>query len=804
MMSENRGRWSFWWTLGIALLGMLLVVLTVMLLEASVAATKQASQQAQFVLTTESEAADLVFTQREVDNLIITANEYLAGISTRRDIQIARALLERRLTVTSDQGPNPANSDVELRAALSEFDAEVPQLPSGTLPADARDQWAALIEPPLVALDSRGKQLFTDYERTASQRSQELAQSRAKEQLELTLLTIATVLTALALIATIATLLVRSQRRGRRRLGAEEARLNVARTELGRTALVLEEQARVLDSIATGSEVRSIVPIVARLAALTGPDGVGQVRCGAIVLAVFPEGAEPSSDVVPRWSRQLDGLCGEAPAEAGILEVFADEPLSEQGVEEAEACADLLRIAIERDRNSAALVQQARHDSLTGLPNRATLMDELESAVVERRRRGARDGENGRLSLLFVDLDRFKDVNDTLGHEAGDRLLIGVVGRLQAAVRQNDRVYRLAGDEFVVLCPDMPDDAAAEQLAQRLLVSLAEPFTISNTPVWVEASIGISQLRAGSSPDELLREADLAMYRAKQDGRGRWHAFDDELATAAHSRLHLSKALRLAVEQEELRLLYQPVVDMVDGTILGFEALIRWDRPQHGLMGPEHFLEMAEETRDILGIGRWVVAEAARTLAQWRAAGLRDDISMAVNVTAQQLRDPMFIHDIIATIAREGVPARCLALELTEHSLIDVRLVAESLSRARAAGILLALDDFGTGYSSLTQLEGLPVDVVKVDRQFVVRLADGGTRHEVFLGALVELVSALDLQLIVEGVETEAERDALISAGFRVGQGYLFGRPAPPQDALHLALADERVGGVGTHLRLDQ
>lgn len=233
-MSANRGRWSFWWTLAIALLGMLLVVLTVMLLEASVAATKQASQQAQFVLTTESEAADLVFTQREVDNLIITANEYLAGTSTRRDIQIARALLERRLTVTSEQGPNPANSDADLRAALSEFDAEIPQLPSGTLPADARDQWAALIEPPLVALDNRGKQLFTEYERTASQRSQELAELRADEQLELTLLTIATVLTALALIATIATLLVRSQRRGKRRLGAEEARLNVARTELGR------------------------------------------------------------------------------------------------------------------------------------------------------------------------------------------------------------------------------------------------------------------------------------------------------------------------------------------------------------------------------------------------------------------------------------------------------------------------------------------------------------------------------------------------------------------------------------------
>lgn len=803
-MSANRSRGSLGWRVAISALAVVLVVLTALLLESSITATRQASQQAQFALSTESAAADLVFTQREVDNLLITANEYLAGTSTRRDVQVARALLERRLAVASDQGDNPAKSDVGLRTALSQFDAQLQEMPSGTLEASDRDQWALLIEPPLIALNTRGKQLFTEYERSASQRSKELAERRAEEQLELTLLTIATVVTALALIATIATLTVRNQRRAKRRLAAEESRLNTARAQLGRTALVLEEQSRVLDSIATGAEVQAIVPVVARLAALTTDDAVGQVRCGSIVLAVFPEDAPPGASEVPRWSRTLDGLCGEAPAETGVIEVYARQPLSDQGVEEAESCADLLRIAIERDRSSAALVQQARHDSLTGLPNRATLMAELESAVTERRRISPRDRDTERLSLLFVDLDRFKDVNDTLGHEAGDRLLIEVVARLQGAVRQNDRVYRLAGDEFVVLCPDLPDDAAAEQLAQRLLVSLAEPFTISNAPVWVEASIGISQLRPDSSADELLREADLAMYRAKQDGRGRWHAFDDELATAAHSRLHLSKALRKAVDQEELRLLYQPVVDMADGRIEGFEALIRWDRPQHGLIGPEHFLEMAEETRDILGIGRWVVAEAARTLAQWRAAGLRDDISMAVNVTAQQLRDPMFIHDIIATIAREGIPSRCLSLELTEHSLIDVPLVAESLGRARAAGIRLALDDFGTGYSSLTQLEGLPVDVVKVDRQFVVRLADGGHRHEVFLSALVELVSALDLELIVEGVETESERDALIAAGFQIGQGYLFGRPTTPAAALALALADSGVGGAQPGLRVDQ
>jgi EAL domain-containing protein (putative c-di-GMP-specific phosphodiesterase class I) len=268
------------------------------------------------------------------------------------------------------------------------------------------------------------------------------------------------------------------------------------------------------------------------------------------------------------------------------------------------------------------------------------------------------------------------------------------------------------------------------------------------------------------------------MYRAKQDGRSRWQVYDEALASEASSRLHLSKALRSAVEREELRLFYQPVVDMTDGSVRGYEALVRWDRPDHGLMGPGHFLEMAEETRDILAIGRWVVAEAARTFAEWRTQGLPDDIYMAVNVAAQQLRDPTFVPDVLGILADTGVPPASLLVELTEHTLVDGDQVTGALTRFRREGVRLALDDFGTGYSSLTQLESLPVDVVKVDRQFVVRLADGGDRHEGFLAALVKLVEALDLGLIVEGVETEDERLALLRAGFRTAQGYLFGRPA--------------------------
>lgn len=770
--------------IAVGVLGVLLFVLSVALVVTSVTAAQRTSARADYALTTESEAANLVFTQREVGNLSTQANAYLGGNATRREVQIARALLERRLTVQSEFGPNPAADDAELRKGLAAFDAAFADAPTGTLPADQRDEWASRLKESTEAFDVRGKQLVLEYQQEAADRSRQLAQAEANEQRARTLLIIATILTALALFAGVGRLMVLRNRESRRVLAAEAASLAQARAALGRAKQQQEDQSRVLESIAKGADLGTIFTLVTRLASLAAPGATAVIADGTTVLSQFPSGPlpteEPSSDPMLRWSQSFEDLSGdERHRRSGSLRIYAPADLDEIGREEALACADLLRIAVERERTSRALVRQARHDALTGLPNRATLLDRIQDMLDSRRAAARRGRTQDDMAVLFVDLDRFKDVNDSMGHEAGDQLLIQVVGRLQRSIRGDDQVFRLAGDEFVVLCPHLPNAALAGKLADRLIIELSEPFQINRTPVWVGASIGIAMVEDTSTAPDLLREADLAMYRAKQDGRSRWQVYDEALASEASSRLHLSKALRAAVEREELRLFYQPVVDMTDGSVRGYEALVRWERPDHGLMGPGHFLEMAEETRDILAIGRWVVAEAARRFATWRAAGLPDDVYMAVNVAAQQLKDPTFVSDVMAILADTGVPPASLLVELTEHTLVDGDHVAGALTRFRRAGVRLALDDFGTGYSSLTQLESLPVDVVKVDRQFVVRLGDGGDRHEAFLAALVKLVEALDLGLIVEGVETEDERRALLHAGFRTAQGYLFGRPSP-------------------------
>ncbi len=323
----------------------------------------------------------------------------------------------------------------------------------------------------------------------------------------------------------------------------------------------------------------------------------------------------------------------------------------------------------------------------------------------------------------------------------------------------------------------VPGGESVQTLAERILLDLAEPFEVQGTPVSIGASIGVAVATAESTAATLLHEADLAMYRAKQSGRNQWKRFDRDLALATSDRLKLSTELRGAVERGELALLYQPIVDMADLRVVSYEALLRWNRPNHGQLSPESFIADAEESRDIVDIGKWVVAEAIGAFAAWRTAGLDPNVTMAVNVAAQQLADESFIEEALDVMAYSGVPADRVTLELTEHTLVDVNTATAGLLRARAAGLSVALDDFGSGYSSLTQLEGLPVDVVKVDRQFVARLADHDRRHTNFLAALVSLLASLELRIIVEGVETEQERAALLRVGFRLGQGFLFGRP---------------------------
>lgn len=768
---------------GARLLRLLAVVLGVALIACLSALVYRANQNAsaadrdaQFLLTTESDAANLVFSQREAGNLALKANAWLAGNATRRDVQVARALLARRLAVVGENGPNPAATDPQLIAGLADFDAAFANAPAGILPDAQRASWSASLLPVVDNLDFQGKQLVTEYQQKAAARSRAIAQQQADTQRRQTRLVIASILLAAALAATIARLLVLNNRRARRLLADEEAALMTARSALAGAGRASAGQSRVLEAIATGQPLADTLALVADLAVLDRPDTAARVSCGGLVVTagpVPPEDAE--SPARPVWQRRIQSSrtpteASDAPTNQARLEVFAPSDLSDEAKEQAGVCAGLLAIAVERDDAEQRLTFQARHDPLTGLPNRLTLMDELETLLQRRT-------PDSSLGVLFVDLDRFKDVNDSLGHEAGDQLLVSVVRRLHAAIRADDILFRLAGDEFVVLCPGLKAGQGAAELAQRLLSDLAEPIIIADTPVWVTASIGVAINANTSSAGELLHEADLAMYRAKADGRNRWHLFDSTLAAEATDRLKLSSALKKATENSELRLLYQPILDMTSGEVFGYEALLRWERPGHGLVPPDAFLDMAEENREIVAIGGWVLEEALEQLARWRSEGMSPAVVMSVNVSVQQLLEPGFPTLVLAALEGTDVLATSLVLEVTEHSLAEGEAVASSLSLLRRAGVRVALDDFGTGYSSLTQLERLGVDIVKVDRDFVRSPTPDSPRHEAFLRGVVNMVRALDVTIVVEGVETEAERQELLRAGFSLGQGFLLGTP---------------------------
>lgn len=760
-------------------LAVALLACLALLTYSAVTYSNPATRDSQFLLTTESDAANFVYSQREVGNLAVKTQAWLAGNASKRDVQVARALLARRLAVVGEGGTTPGADNPTLTQNLAAFDAAFESAPTGILPATEREAWSRAMVPVIAPIEAEGKHLVTEYQRKAANRALAISEQQKSDQRRQTRLLIATILLTAALGATIARLLVLTNRTARERLTADERALSVARTALADAARSSAGQSKVLEAIATGEPLAHTSALIADLAVLDRAGTAARVTCGTLIVTAGDMPTSETPHVAPAsWIGSVSDKYDAATtieiqeSSRATLEVFSPEPLSPAATEQVKDCLDLLAIAVERDATEQRLTFQARHDPLTGLPNRLTLLDELDALLMQR------DATPLPVGVLFVDLDRFKDVNDSLGHESGDQLLISVVRRLHVAVRAEDLLFRLAGDEFVVLCPRLRTAQGAEELAGRLLRDLAEPIQVGGGPVWVTASIGVAVSGPDASAAELLHEADLAMYRAKADGRNRWHLFDSSLALEATDRLTLSNALKNATDNGELRLLYQPIVGMATGEVFGYEALLRWERPGHGLVPPDSFLDMAEENREIVAIGAWVITEALRTLVRWRAAGLPDTVSMSVNVSVQQLKESEFPTLVLACLERADIPATNLVLEVTEHSLAEGETVAGSLSLLRRAGIRVALDDFGTGYSSLTQLERLGVDIVKVDRMFVRAPDPDSARHEAFLQGVVNLVRALDIAVIVEGVESESERQALLRAGFALGQGFLLGAPA--------------------------
>jgi diguanylate cyclase (GGDEF)-like protein len=415
----------------------------------------------------------------------------------------------------------------------------------------------------------------------------------------------------------------------------------------------------------------------------------------------------------------------------------------------------------------------AKFDALTGLPNRSLFLDRLEHALAQARRGGRR------LALLFIDLDNFKHVNDSLGHAAGDELLRAVAARLQSGTRSADTVARLGGDEFTVIVEDPADDAAVATVAQKLIESLAREFVIVGQRVRVSPSIGIAlSPEHGSASQELLMHSDIAMYHAKAEGRNNFQFSRPERKARVLERIALEGKLRAALADDALELHYQPKFSADTSRITGLEALLRWNDPVEGMIPPSRFIPVAEESGLIVELGHWVLRRACTQAAAWQARGL-DPGSVAVNLSARQFRDRDLIGDIREVLQACGLAPERLELEITESTLAaDIEYAIQVLSGLRALGVRLALDDFGTGYSSLSYLRRFPIHTLKLDRSFL-RDVPGNAQDSRMVESIVRLAHDLGVGVTAEGIEREEQREFLRRCGCEELQGYLFARPLP-------------------------
>jgi len=433
----------------------------------------------------------------------------------------------------------------------------------------------------------------------------------------------------------------------------------------------------------------------------------------------------------------------------------------------------------------------AYHDALTGLPNRLLLQDRFDQAVAHAERTGSR------VALMFIDLDNFKQINDTLGHATGDVLLKAVSARLRECVRETDTISRQGGDEFVLVLRDLPDGHAAVPLVAKIMARLQEPVLADGNELSTSASIGVTLYPDdGADFNTLLKNADTAMYRAKESGRNTYHFFNEEMSQQAHDHLMLRTGLRRATELGELELYYQPQISLSSGRVVGAEALLRWNHPELGQVPPNRFIPVAEESGLIVSIGEWVIREACRQASAWRAAGL-SPINIAVNLSAVQFKRGNLEQVVIQALEDSGLPPTCLELELTESILIqNVEQVLSSIKRLKLLGVKLAIDDFGTGYSSLSYLKRFDVDKLKIDQSFVRDLASDPDDAAI-VRAIIQMAHSLKLTTIAEGVETVAMLEQLRLFQCDQAQGYHFARPVPAADfARYLACSQTHRPGI--------
>lgn len=534
--------------------------------------------------------------------------------------------------------------------------------------------------------------------------------------------------------------------------------------------------------------VAALHPSTADVAPARPFDPVAARRLPALALAGF---VPPAIILVGRWA----GAAVDVPVMAGIsLLLFGLLALRmgwlfssiREHTIRAQADAAALGEALHtRERLEFDLRHQAFHDPLTGLANRALLFERVEEAM--------RGGAGRRLvALCLCDLDGFKTVNDSLGHHAGDELLQVVAGRLSAIVRGGDLVARLGGDEFAVLLDGLASAERAYEVAERIVTSMREPIGIAGRQLNLSVSVGLAfgegrrpGVELAKTTEQLLGEADVAMYEAKGKGKCRWETFEASMQSRSVERLELANAFRGSLERGEFRLAYQPQFSLGDGRLEGFEALVRWAHPTRGLVTPDKFIPLAEETGFIIPLGRWVLERACEQASSW--AGTAAGLTMAVNLSGRQLQDPMLADDVRTALALSGLDASRLVLEVTETSLLaDSEETVAVLAALKAVGVQLALDDFGTGYSSLSYLRRLPLDVLKIDKSFVDPLGADGSQEEALVSTIIDFARIVGLRTVAEGVENVAQHEQLARLGCASCQGFLLSPPLDPEAAASL------------------
>jgi diguanylate cyclase (GGDEF)-like protein len=485
------------------------------------------------------------------------------------------------------------------------------------------------------------------------------------------------------------------------------------------------------------------------------------------------------------WSLPLIAKTGDVLGTFALYHETSYHP-TEADIELVRAVGHLAAIAIEQAHLIDQLAYNAYHDDLTGLPNRALFRDRLTQALAVASRQATQ------VAVLLIDLDRFKPINDTLGHGVGDQVLQQLARRLNGVLRQSDTLARMSGDEFTIVLANLVSPEDAIRVGYKLLEAIQQPFHVDDHDLFVSASIGISIAPSdGTTASDLVRHADLAMFRAKTSGRNQVCCFAPELNAAAQARLELEMDLRLARERGDLQLFYQPQIDLKQGCVVGVEALLRWRHPDQGWISPAVFIPVAEESGQILGIGAWVLEEACRQAMRWHEQG-HDKLTVAVNVSAVQFAQTDFADTVARALKATGLPPAMLELEVTESMVMrDVASVVERLTALRTMGVKIAIDDFGTGYSSLAYLQRLPLDRIKIDRAFVNELSSqpighkartGGDRARAVVQTIVTLAHSLGLQAVAEGVETNDHAAILYALGCDQAQGYLFARPLPADE----------------------